>query len=66
MGTPLGPMYIPYAYMDPLGIRLSTVGIGIPPALDDLQEVTRFTWVKGPCRWYGIYLGPKGVLIYLL
>ena len=27
MGTPLGPKYIPYTYMDPLGISIITAVI---------------------------------------
>ena len=29
MGTPLGPKYIPYSYMDPLGLW-SCFAVGIP------------------------------------
>ena len=27
MGTPLGPKYIPYSYMDPLGVQNSQVSV---------------------------------------
>ena len=26
MGTPLGPKYIPYTYMDPLGVKTASLG----------------------------------------
>ena len=29
MGTPLGPKYIPYTYMDPLGFIDSSAALGI-------------------------------------
>ena len=28
MGTPLGPKYMPYTYMDPLGLRPRMHGLG--------------------------------------
>ena len=32
MGTPVGPKYIPYTYMDPLGITVCTKRIAFIPA----------------------------------
>ena len=34
MGTPLGPRYIPYTYMDPLGSRMPTVWLLQAPIVD--------------------------------
>ena len=35
MGTPLGPKYLPYSYMDPLGVQ--RVHVGAIPELLCLQ-----------------------------
>ena len=50
MGTPLGPKYIPYAYMDPLGITQ-----GFPPGPTTgpprrLKNIPRAPMVGGPVR----------------
>ena len=29
MGTPLGPKYIPYTYMDPLGVSTPSLGFRV-------------------------------------
>ena len=56
MGTPLGPKYIPYTYMDPLGWRLaqalllSFCWLLIAPLLDICRKFT---------TWVGLGLGCK-------
>ena len=45
MGTPLGPKYIPYTYMDPLGNTLLTQTINyatVPMRFDTKKKTLRF------------------------
>ena len=45
MGTPLGPKYIPYTYMDPLGkgLRFRVLGFGVQGL--------------GPMMWFLVHVG---------
>ena len=50
MGTPLGPKYIPYTYIDPLGLRQSYKTLGVKSILWSAEcgpcpEWSPFFWV---------------------
>ena len=49
MGTPLGPKYIPYTYMDPLGL-LEKFPASRKPGNDASNSFVRHMWRTVPCR----------------
>ena len=57
MGTPLGPKYIPYTYMDPLSRSSLQVRENYPTRGNALEEEIPFSW--------GLYLldPPRGLSI---
>ena len=56
MGTPLGPKYIPYTYMDPLGKQSSASSATIREQCRAFHPDSN--WNLGDCQNYGPFLGP--------
>ena len=70
MGTPLGPKYIPYTYMEFFG-KARESATNPKPGLTREEvclcaEALIAGYPKGSMWVYGIYSGPNGVPIYLL
>ena len=60
MGTTLGPKYIPYTYMDPLGLRLSIGGgreVQVPKAVR--CRIPAYSLLGSPSPWQ-LYLEVHG------
>ena len=60
MGTPLGPKYIPYTYMDPLGLRLSIGGgreVQVPKASAGGSQPTVFLEAHHPGNYTWRFMG---------
>ena len=57
MGTPLGPKYIPYTYMDPLGYGYFQTGAPRPTLGDLAGCLSRASWWGSGLMPYQGFLG---------
>ena len=73
MGTPLGPKYIPYTYMDPLGVQTQKRGLQL--GLETYQAQTpRQPWNSNSLPWpqkvckvmafLGYYYGFRAIILH--
>ena len=61
MGTPLGPKYIPYTYMDPLGLHNPLEGV----VLRTEPTLPRQAQLFLRCRDLGFRVGNVGFRVYV-